>query len=90
MAPQAWRGIGIAALVIGILIGSIFAGFGAPIFALLIFGAFALLVAPALFATRRAAGGTPEPGEEEIGQVGDPNAPPDATPRAPHGYTTAP
>lgn len=55
-----------------------------PIFAILIFGAL-IVLAPVLFGARRVAGQSAE--ESDVYKVSDPNEPPDASPKAPHGYT---
>ena len=89
MHPQFWRGLGIAFVVLGLLLGAAVTGWGTAIFALLILGGFVFL-APLFFVARRAAGGGPEtegPDQEKSTAVSDPQAPSDATPEAPHGYT---
>jgi hypothetical protein len=88
MYPQFWRGLGIFFLIAGVILAGA-TGIGAPIIALLVAGAV-LLLGPIFFVARRAAGGGPEtdrPNQEKLNEVSDPDAPPDATPKAPHGYT---
>ena len=83
MTGHSYLGIG---LVVGVIALVLAAAFGAGI------GLFALIIAAAVlflaiipFVVRRAQGGSPEP--SATGEVSDPDAPADASPQAPHGYT---
>jgi hypothetical protein len=82
MAGHSWIGIGGFLLVVGILLAAALSAWA--IFALVVAAALILALA-ALFTARRAAVGPVEDGD--IDAVSRPDAPPDASPEAPHGYT---
>ncbi len=87
MYGHTYIGAGLVIGVVALVLAAAF-GLGAAVFALIIVaGFFFLAIVP--FAVRRLEGGSPEPEgrAEGIDQVSDPSAPPDATPKAPHGYT---
>ena len=87
MYGHSYIGAGLVIGVLALILAAAF-GLGAAVFALIIVaGVFVLAIVP--FAVRRLGGGTPEPtgGTEAVGGVSDPNAPSDASPKAPHGYT---
>jgi hypothetical protein len=87
MYGHTYIGIGLVVGVVALILAAAF-GLGAAVFALIVVAGF-ILLAVVPFVGRRLAGGSPEPEgrAEGIDEVGDPNAPSDATPKAPHGYT---
>jgi hypothetical protein len=84
MTGHSYIGAGAVIGIIALLVAAVLTGW-TPIFAILIVF-LAIVLAPIVLGARRAAGGTPE-GSGDIEETSDPNAPPDATPKAPHGYT---
>jgi hypothetical protein len=83
MTGHSWFGIGGFLLLVGIVLSFAF-GAWTPIF--IVVALVALVALPTLFAGKRAVQGGPEE-SRDLDAVSQPDAPPDASPRAPHGYT---
>ena len=84
MTGHSWIGVAVVLGAVALVIAAAAAAW-TPFFALLIVVAL-LLLSPVLFGARRVAGVDPEePGHDEVSNASQ--EPPEATPRAPHGYT---